>query len=85
MSELKLPIIKPGTPAMIVNASGEGWSSWGNVFIWAVSVQTGQCGESVGADTQALGPPVRPATAIADCSVCRGSTRLIVPQQGLKG
>lgn len=52
MSELKLPTIRPSTPAMMVNASGEDWRSWGNVYIVAVSVK---------ADALATGPGIRHA------------------------
>jgi hypothetical protein len=39
MSELKLPTISPKMAHMMVNASGEDWSSWNNAVISAVSVK----------------------------------------------
>ena len=51
MPELKLPTIKPSTPHIIVNASGEDWRSWGNVVMSAVSVKANSLVGYIGADT----------------------------------
>ena len=47
----KLPTIRPSTPHMMVNASGEDWRSWNNAVMSAVSVETNPLAGYVGTKT----------------------------------
>jgi hypothetical protein len=61
MSEIKLPTIRPSTPAMMVNASSEDSRRWGNVYIVAVSVKTNPLAGYIGADLPSVSPCIKHA------------------------